>query len=71
MTSVGIRELAANVSGVVAGVASSGLPAVVTKHGEPVAALIPIADLQDLLAARAARQSVEAPADPRDGGPSA
>lgn len=71
LDTVGIRELAANVSGVVAGVASSGLPAVVTKHGEPVAALIPIADLRDLLAARAERQSLETPRDAHGGGPSA
>jgi prevent-host-death family protein len=57
MTNVGIRELAANVSAVIADVAKSGRPAVVTKHGEPVAALIPIADLQDLLLARALRDS--------------
>jgi prevent-host-death family protein len=53
--SIGIRELAASVSAVVAAVARSGRPAVVTKHGSPVAAVIPIADLHELLLARAAR----------------
>jgi prevent-host-death family protein len=57
MTSLGIRELAASVSAVVADVARSGRPAVVTKHGEPVAALVAIADFEDLLAARALRDS--------------
>jgi prevent-host-death family protein len=42
-TSVGIRALARNVSRVVAEVAQSGRPTIVTRHGEPVAALIPIA----------------------------
>jgi prevent-host-death family protein len=61
MTSIGIRELAANVSAVVADVANSGCPAVVTKHGEPVAVLIPIADLEALLLARALRDSEAVP----------
>jgi prevent-host-death family protein len=52
---IGIRALAANVSAVVSKVANTGLPAVVTKHGAPVAALIPIADLDDLLRVREAR----------------
>jgi prevent-host-death family protein len=60
MSKVGIRELAANVSAVVADVAKSGRPAVVTKHGEPIAALVAIADLEDLLAARALRESAAA-----------
>jgi prevent-host-death family protein len=45
------------VSAVVADVAKSGRPAVVTKHGEPVAALIAISDLEDVLAARALRDA--------------
>jgi prevent-host-death family protein len=40
LTTVGIRELARNVSGVVAAVASSGRPTVVTKHGQPVAVVV-------------------------------
>lgn len=39
---VSIRELANNASAVVDEVATSGRPAVVTKHGRPVAALVPI-----------------------------
>ena len=42
LTSLGIRELARNVSGVVAEVARSRRPAIVTKRGEPVAAVIPL-----------------------------
>ncbi len=38
--SVGIRELARNVSGIVAAVASTGRPTVVTKHGRPVAVVV-------------------------------
>lgn len=57
MTSVGIRQLAASVSAVVADVANSGRPAVVTKHGAPIAAVVSIADLEDLLAIRALRDS--------------
>jgi prevent-host-death family protein len=48
ITTVGIRALARNVSGVVAEVARSGRPALVTRHGEPVAAVVPIAP-DDLL----------------------
>jgi prevent-host-death family protein len=69
MTSLGIRELAARVSAVVADVAKTGRPAVVTKHGEPVAALIAIADLEDLLAARALRQSDASTSDRGGSGP--
>jgi prevent-host-death family protein len=39
---VGIRALARNVSGVVDEVTSSGLPVILTKHGRPVAAIVPI-----------------------------
>jgi prevent-host-death family protein len=66
MTSIGIRALAANVSAVVSDVANTGRPAVVTKHGQPVAALIAIGDLEDLLRARAAdadEQVIGAPGD--------
>jgi prevent-host-death family protein len=41
-TAVGIRELARNVSAVVADVVRTGRPAIVTKHGAPFAAIIPI-----------------------------
>lgn len=45
---VGIRELANNASAVVDEVARSGRPALVTRHGKPVAAVVPV-DEDDLL----------------------
>lgn len=42
MATVSIRDLAHNASAVVDEVATSGRPAVVTKHGRPVAAVVPI-----------------------------
>ena len=39
---VSIRDLANNASAVVDEVATSGRPAVVTRHGKPVAAVVPI-----------------------------
>ncbi len=55
MSTVSIRELSRNTSGVVADVARSGRPAVVTRHGVPVAAVVPIdtSELEDLVLARA------------------
>jgi prevent-host-death family protein len=47
MSTVSIRDLQRNTSGVVADVADSKHAALVTRHGEPVAALVPI-DAQDL-----------------------
>jgi prevent-host-death family protein len=47
MSTVSIRDLQRNTSGVVADVAESKHTALVTRHGEPVAALVPI-DAQDL-----------------------
>jgi prevent-host-death family protein len=47
MSTISIRDLQRNTSGVVADVADSKHPALVTRHGEPVAALVPI-DAQDL-----------------------
>jgi prevent-host-death family protein len=47
MSTVSIRDLQRNTSGVVADVADSKHTALVTRHGEPVAALVPI-DAQDL-----------------------
>jgi prevent-host-death family protein len=44
---VSIRDLQRNTSGVIADVADSKHTALVTRHGEPVAALVPI-DAQDL-----------------------
>jgi prevent-host-death family protein len=41
-TTIGIRALARNVSAVVGDVVASGLPVVLTKHGRPVAAIVPI-----------------------------
>ncbi|MGH9212372.1 MAG: type II toxin-antitoxin system Phd/YefM family antitoxin [Acidimicrobiales bacterium] len=53
MSTVTIRELANNASAVVAQVAESGRPALVTKHGRPVAAVVPInvTDLEDFVLA--------------------
>lgn len=42
VSTVSIRDLANNASAVVDEVATSGRPAVVTKHGKPVAAVVPI-----------------------------
>lgn len=55
MPTVSVRELANNTSAVVAAVARSGRPTVVTDRGRPVAALVPIdqAELEDLLLANA------------------
>ena len=52
---VSIRELSRNTSGVVDEVARTGRPALVTKHGAPVVAVVPIAegDLEDMVLARA------------------
>lgn len=51
-----IRELSRNASGVVDEVAASGRPAIVTRHGAPVVAVVPIdeGELEDLVLARAA-----------------
>ncbi|MGH9078124.1 MAG: type II toxin-antitoxin system Phd/YefM family antitoxin [Acidimicrobiales bacterium] len=48
MPTVGIRELANNTSAVVDEVARSGRPALVTRHGRPVAAVVPV-DEEELL----------------------
>jgi prevent-host-death family protein len=55
MGTVSIRDLQRNTSGVVNDVARSGRPAVITRHGEPVAAVVPVdmADLEDLVLAKA------------------
>lgn len=42
MSTVSIRDLSNNASAVIDEVATSGRPAVVTKHGRPVAAVVPI-----------------------------
>jgi prevent-host-death family protein len=47
MSTVSIRDLQRNTSRVVADVADSKHTALVTRHGEPIAALVPI-DAQDL-----------------------
>ncbi len=39
---VGVRELARRVSSVVNGVRNTGRPVVVTKHGQPYVAIVPI-----------------------------
>jgi len=55
MASVSIRELSRNASGVVEQVTRTGRPAVVTKRGAPVAAVIPLdaEELEDLILAKA------------------
>lgn len=55
MGTVSIRELSRNASGVVDEVAKSGRPAIVTKHGAPIAAVVPIdeGELEDMVLARA------------------
>ena len=55
MSTVSIRDLQRNTSGVVADVADSKHTALVTRHGEPVAALVPIdaQDLEDYLLSKA------------------
>lgn len=55
MPHISIRELQRNAGGVVADVAASGRPAIVTKHGRPVAAVVPISeeDLEDWVLANA------------------
>ena len=52
---VGIRELARNVSGVVADVVRSGRPVVVTKHGAPFAAIVPLERGEETVLAQAAQ----------------
>ena len=47
MSTISIRDLQRNTSGVIADVADSKQAALVTRHGEPIAALVPI-DAQDL-----------------------
>src|SRR5579859_3705249 len=50
-----IRDLARKASGVVEEVTRTGRPALVTKHGAPVAAVVPLdaGDVEDLVLARA------------------
>jgi prevent-host-death family protein len=58
VSTVSIRELQRNASRVVEHVSATGRPALVTRHGHPVAALVPVGerDLEDYMLA-AARQS--------------
>ena len=42
MPTVSVRELARNTTSVIQGIQSSGRPALVTRNGRPVVALIPI-----------------------------
>jgi prevent-host-death family protein len=55
MPTVSIRELQRNVSSVVEEVATTGRPALVTRHGKLMAALVPVAehDLEDFILANA------------------
>src|SRR5947209_6275933 len=54
MPTVSIRELARNASGVVRNVARTGRPALVTRHGEPIVAVVPIdeTELEDFILSR-------------------
>jgi prevent-host-death family protein len=45
--SMGIRRLARNVSLTVATVAETGLPVILTNHGRPVAAIVPLGTTAD------------------------
>ncbi|MGH2554562.1 MAG: type II toxin-antitoxin system Phd/YefM family antitoxin [Actinomycetota bacterium] len=72
MGSVGIRDLARNASKVVDEVAKTGRPALVTKRGRPVAAVVPIdeRELEDFVLANApeyVRSRTEADEDLRRG----
>src|SRR6266516_4882561 len=51
MTTVSIRDLARNASQVVRDVARSGRPALVTRHGAPMVAVVPIdeTELEDFI----------------------
>lgn len=55
MATVSIRELARNASRVVEDVSRTKRPALVTKHGAPVAAVVPLSaeEVEDLVLARA------------------
>ncbi len=55
MSNVSVRELGRNASRVVNEVAKSGRPALVTRHGTPVVALVPIDEgaLEDFILANA------------------
>lgn len=55
MAHVGIRELGRNPSKVVSEVETTRRPALITRHGKPVAAMVPIngEDLEDWLLANA------------------
>jgi prevent-host-death family protein len=41
-TAIGIRAFACNVSGVLNTVTATGLPVILTKHGRPVVAVVPV-----------------------------
>jgi prevent-host-death family protein len=68
MTTVGIRELSNNTSQVVDEVATTGRPTFVTRHGKPVAVVLPVDEdaLEDWVLANApeyVRSMAEADAD--------
>jgi prevent-host-death family protein len=68
MASVSIRDLSRNTSSVVADVTRTGRPALITKHGAPVVAVIPIdpADLEDVVLATAEEYLADMAAAERD-----
>ncbi len=55
MTTVTVRDLGRNASGVISDVSKNGRPVVVTKHGVPVAVVMAIdaGDLEDLVLSKA------------------
>lgn len=68
MGTVTVRELARNTATVIEGVESSGRPALVTRNGRPVAALVPIDQtaLEDWLLAHAAEFTAAVAATDQD-----
>jgi prevent-host-death family protein len=67
MATVTLRELARNMASVIQGVQASGRPALVTRNGKPVVALVPIneAALEDWLLTQSAEiTQMAAAADP-------
>jgi prevent-host-death family protein len=69
MATITIRELARSTASVIERVESTGRPALVTRNGKPVAALVPIGEraLHDSADARAA-ELIAAVAAPRPSG---
>ncbi len=77
MPTVSVRDLARNTTSVIQGVQSSGRPALVTRNGRPVVALIPINEVAledwiltqapDFMAGAAPHAVTSVPKHPRNG----